>query len=176
MIQNKYFDLYLENPLKTYKAIKKYFRPIKPKFQWSWYKSNKAKILEINSFDLMWKDKWNSPRPSRQSKKTVRKKTKVVRPCRETIGECFVSRQIDKRAPQEFFFSPCKIISLISGIVTIFPYRWDSGISSYQWQPQQEIYRGKHKQQHPESDTGGLFAFNTEINFHQCNPFMLHHL
>ena len=62
MIQNKYFDLYLENPLKTYKAIKKYFRPIKPKFQWSWYKSNKAKILEINSFDLMWKDKWNSPR------------------------------------------------------------------------------------------------------------------
>lgn len=62
MIQNKYFDLYLENPLKTYKAIKKYFRPIKPKFQWSWYKSNKAKILEINSYDLMWKDKWNSPR------------------------------------------------------------------------------------------------------------------
>ena len=59
---NKYFDWYYENPLKTYKAIKKYFRSIKPKFQIDWYKSNKAKILEINSFDLMWKDKWNSPR------------------------------------------------------------------------------------------------------------------
>lgn len=62
MIQNKYFDFYFENPLKTYNVIKKYFRRIKPRFQCSWYKSNKAKILEINSYDLMWKDKWNSPR------------------------------------------------------------------------------------------------------------------
>lgn len=62
MLQNKYFDLYFENPFKTYNKIKDYFRFIKPRFQVNWYKSNKAKILEINSFDLMWKDKWNSPR------------------------------------------------------------------------------------------------------------------
>lgn len=62
MLQNKYFDFYFENPFKTYNKIKDYFRIIKPKFQIGWFKSNKAKILEINSFDLMWKDKWNSPR------------------------------------------------------------------------------------------------------------------
>lgn len=62
MLQNKYFDFYFENPFKTYNKIKDYFRIIKPKFQINWFKSNKAKILEINSFDLMWKDKWNSPR------------------------------------------------------------------------------------------------------------------
>lgn len=62
MLQNKYFDFYFENPFKTYNKIKEYFRTIKPKFQIDWFKSNKAKILEINSFDLMWKDKWNSPR------------------------------------------------------------------------------------------------------------------
>lgn len=62
MVQNKYFDFYFENPFKTYNKIKDYFRIIKPKFQIDWFKSNKAKILEINSFDLMWKDKWNSPR------------------------------------------------------------------------------------------------------------------
>lgn len=59
---NKYFDFYWENPLKTYNLVKKYFRDIKPKFQWYFGKRNKAKILEINSFDLTWKDKWNSPR------------------------------------------------------------------------------------------------------------------
>lgn len=62
MIQNKYFDIYLENPLKTYKKIKKYFLPLKVKIEINFGKSNKAKILEINSFDLMWKDKYNSPR------------------------------------------------------------------------------------------------------------------
>lgn len=59
---NKYFDFYWENPLKTYNLVKKYFRDIKPKFQWKFGKSRKAKILEINAFDLTWKDKWNSPR------------------------------------------------------------------------------------------------------------------
>lgn len=59
---NKYFDIYIENPLKTYNKIKKYFLPLKPKFSWSFGKGNKAKILDINSFDVCWKDKWNSPR------------------------------------------------------------------------------------------------------------------
>lgn len=59
---NKYFDFYWENPLKTYNLVKKYFRDIKPKFQWGFGKRCKAKILELNAFDLTWKDKWNSPR------------------------------------------------------------------------------------------------------------------
>lgn len=59
---NKYFDFYWENPLKTYNKIRNYFLPIKPKFQWTFGFRNKAKILEINSFDLTWKDKYNSPR------------------------------------------------------------------------------------------------------------------
>lgn len=59
---NKYFDFYWENPLKTYNKVKKYFRPLKPRFEWSFGKRNKAKILKINVFDLMWKDKYNSPR------------------------------------------------------------------------------------------------------------------
>lgn len=59
---NKYFDFYWENPLKTYNLVKKYFRDIKPKFQWKFGKRRKAKILELKAFDLTWKDKWNSPR------------------------------------------------------------------------------------------------------------------
>ena len=59
---NKYFDIYIENPLKTYNKIKKYFLPLKPKFSWSFGKGNKAKILDIKSFDVFWKDKWDSPR------------------------------------------------------------------------------------------------------------------
>ena len=62
MIQNKYFDIYWENPLKTYNKIKKWFKPIYPNFQMYFGKRNKAKILELNSFDVTWKDKWNSPR------------------------------------------------------------------------------------------------------------------
>lgn len=59
---NKYFDIYIENPLKTYNKIKKYFKPIKPKFQIYFGLGNAAKIIELNIFDLTWKDKWNSPR------------------------------------------------------------------------------------------------------------------
>lgn len=59
---NEYFDIYLENPFKTYKKIKKFFLPLKPKFQLNFYRGNCAKILELNSFDLMWKDKYDTPR------------------------------------------------------------------------------------------------------------------
>lgn len=59
---NKLFNFYFENPLKTYNKIKKYFKPLTTKIEISFYKSNKAKILEIYSYDLMWKDKYNSPR------------------------------------------------------------------------------------------------------------------
>lgn len=59
---SKYFDIYIENPLKTYNKIKKYFKPIKPKFQIYFGLLNSAKIIKLNVFDLMWKDKGNSPR------------------------------------------------------------------------------------------------------------------
>lgn len=58
----KYFDFYLENPLRTYNKVKKYFKPIKLKWELFFGKSNKAKILELNSFDVLWKDKYNTPR------------------------------------------------------------------------------------------------------------------
>lgn len=63
MIDNKYFSFYWENPLKTYNKIKKYFKPLKKKISITFNKGrNKAKILDIKAYDLMWKDKWNSPR------------------------------------------------------------------------------------------------------------------
>lgn len=62
IIHNKWIDWFWENPLKTYNKVKKYFLPIKPQFQWTFGFRNKARILELNSFDLTWKDKWNSPR------------------------------------------------------------------------------------------------------------------
>ena len=57
-----YFDFYFGNPLATYSKIKQYFRPLKTK--WSLYVGHgrEAKILSISSFDLMWKDKYDSPR------------------------------------------------------------------------------------------------------------------
>jgi hypothetical protein len=65
MIMNKYFDLYWENPLTTYNKIKKYFKPLKPKIYFDCYRSSCAKILEFNSFDILWKDKYDSPRHER---------------------------------------------------------------------------------------------------------------
>lgn len=61
-MNNKWIDWYWENPLKTYNKIKKYFRPIKTKYQWTFGFSNKAKLLELNAFDVTWKSKWDEPR------------------------------------------------------------------------------------------------------------------
>lgn len=57
-----YFDIYITNPFRLYNKIKKYFRPLKFKIYFSRMFGNCAKILEITSFDLTWKDKWHSPR------------------------------------------------------------------------------------------------------------------
>lgn len=57
-----YINVFWENPLKTYNKIKKYFKPIKPKFQWTFRRANDAKIFLLEAYDLMWKDKYNSPR------------------------------------------------------------------------------------------------------------------
>lgn len=62
MISNKYFDIYWENPLTTYKKIKNYFRPLKMKCSFTRMRAREATILAINSFDVIWKDKYNSPR------------------------------------------------------------------------------------------------------------------
>ena len=62
MIDNNYFSFYWENPLKTYKKIKKYFRPLKMRGRLTMLKGREPKILSVNAFDLMWKDKWNTPR------------------------------------------------------------------------------------------------------------------
>lgn len=62
MISNDYFDFYWENPLKTYRTVKHIFRPLKPKLSFECYKAREAKILSINSFDVIWKDKYDTPR------------------------------------------------------------------------------------------------------------------
>lgn len=59
---NKWFYFYLKNPFKTYNKVKKYFKPIAVRFEMGFKKSNKAKLLEVCSYDLMWKDKFGSPR------------------------------------------------------------------------------------------------------------------
>ena len=56
----RYFDIYLEDPLKTYNKVKRWFKPIKPKFQWSFGKG--PIFLELKSFDVTWKSKFNEPR------------------------------------------------------------------------------------------------------------------
>lgn len=58
---NKYIDLYIENPFKTWWKVRKYFKF--PKL----YISYTTKYycdhwLSIETFDITWKDKWNSPR------------------------------------------------------------------------------------------------------------------
>lgn len=62
MIINEYFDICVENPLKSYNKIKKYFKALKPRFKIGFNKGNGPKILMLNSFDITWKDKWNTPR------------------------------------------------------------------------------------------------------------------
>ena len=61
MINNKYFNIFLQNPLKTYWKIKKYFKTIKFKISIGASKRNDSKILTIRSYDVSWKDKYNSP-------------------------------------------------------------------------------------------------------------------
>ena len=68
---NKWINLCLENPLKTWFKAKKYFkRPrckihffINPTYNCPYMNlGNIAKILDIMSCDITWKDKYNSPR------------------------------------------------------------------------------------------------------------------
>lgn len=68
-VSNKWIRISLENPFKTWWRAKKYFKIPKTSIQffkkevpvpYPWL--NLGKILDIRVNDLMWKDKWNSPR------------------------------------------------------------------------------------------------------------------
>jgi len=70
-MNNKYFRIWIEDPLKTWRKAKKYFVKPKPYFNWFWNKQNNcpyanlnygAKILDIWCSDVRWKDKYNTPR------------------------------------------------------------------------------------------------------------------
>lgn len=61
IFNNKYIDIYIENPFKTWWKVRKYFKF--PKL----YISYTTKYycdhwLSIEVFDITWKDKWFSPR------------------------------------------------------------------------------------------------------------------
>lgn len=71
----KYIDISIENPFKTWWKARKYFKRPKLKFHIYWkdkgvtkYEENfhyynwGGKILDINIHDVWWKDKYNSPR------------------------------------------------------------------------------------------------------------------
>lgn len=72
--ENKYFKFFIENPLKTWWDARKYFK--RPKMSLHFFSSPTyncpyasykwiGKILDITSCDVIWKDKYNSPRHER---------------------------------------------------------------------------------------------------------------
>lgn len=71
---NKWIDICIEDPLKTWKEARRYFK--KPQISIHLFDnitfncpfasySSVAKILDIKSFDVGWKDKYDSPRHER---------------------------------------------------------------------------------------------------------------
>ena len=73
-ISNKWFSFFICNPLKTWWKAKKYFK--RPKISINFFSdifyncpymniTSAAKILDIWSSDVTWKDKYNSPRHER---------------------------------------------------------------------------------------------------------------
>lgn len=66
---SRWIDIMIENPFKTWWKARKYFKRPKLRFSifsdsWRSYKRG-GRILEINCLDVMWKDKFNSPRHER---------------------------------------------------------------------------------------------------------------
>lgn len=71
---NKWINICIENPLKTWKQAKKYFKKPKcsiyffhnPIYNCPFMNLNRiAKIIDIMASDVMWKDKYNSSRHER---------------------------------------------------------------------------------------------------------------
>ena len=63
---SKWVDIMIENPFKTWWKAREYFKRPKLRFRtfttsWRAYKRG-GRILEIDCMDVMWKDKFNSPR------------------------------------------------------------------------------------------------------------------
>lgn len=68
-IMGKLIDIYLRNPFKTYKKIRKVFVSLKLKFSFGKLEriplifiGCPANILDIKGFDVLWKDKYDTPR------------------------------------------------------------------------------------------------------------------
>lgn len=66
---SKWIDIMIENPFKTWWKAREYFKRPKLRFStfstsWRSYKHG-GRILEIDCLDVMWKDKFNSPRHER---------------------------------------------------------------------------------------------------------------
>lgn len=64
-IETKFFYLLYENPFKTMKKLKGVFKPLKCRFYRGmcpevWY--SKPKLIQIVVKDVMWKDKYETPR------------------------------------------------------------------------------------------------------------------
>ena len=63
---SKWVDIMIENPFKTWWKAREYFKRPKLRFRtfttsWRAYKRG-GRILEIDCMDVIWKDKFNSPR------------------------------------------------------------------------------------------------------------------
>lgn len=68
---NKWINICIENPLKTWSKAKKYFK--KPSFKIKFFSdptfncpymslNRIANLIDISAFDVMWKDKYDTPR------------------------------------------------------------------------------------------------------------------
>lgn len=59
-IHNRFIDIFIENPFKTWWKAKKYFK--RPKLSFGFFPTHNGKFLKINCHDILWKDKYDSPR------------------------------------------------------------------------------------------------------------------
>lgn len=68
---NKWISICIENPLKTWKEAKKYFKKPKASIHFFSHPMHNcpyatfkyiAKIVDLKASDIMWKDKYNTPR------------------------------------------------------------------------------------------------------------------
>ena len=66
---------------------------------------------------------------------------------RESVGECFIARKIDKVPPYEFLLAAGKIISFVGGVISVFPGGKNSWVACYPRQSESEIDRRKGKKE-----------------------------
>lgn len=63
-VNNKWFYIFISNPFKTWWRARKYFKRPKIKFSFALlpFREYYGKVLNLTIRDLMWKDKFDSPR------------------------------------------------------------------------------------------------------------------